>query len=272
MTCIICRSNSPLTIVQKFPAYSVLECKHCKYAIVDPLPSPEVLAELYNSVEYFDTHMDYDFNSISETEISKKIEFNQKLHLSNIQKYIKEGQKLLEIGSGGGFAIKALQNCNLKVTGVETSTIAKEFAKEVLGVNVINSSFEDFQTEEKYDIIMLNHVLEHFLDPRAAMDKLSKLLKKDGILYVRVPDHDSFDRRVYNKNWPAYGYYHISNFSAQSLRLLFEDFGLEVLETKKYISDKIPGIMRKLMIMSPLKRLFVKKFNGRTITIIGRAL
>src|SRR6266542_4038734 len=152
MACIICRDTNPPTVIQKFPTYSILECNNCKFAIVDPIPDSELLNKLYNSVEYFDTHMNYNFESISTAEIEKNIRQNQTLHVSNLKKYLKDGQKLLEIGSGGGFALKAFKNLNVDAKGVETSVVAKEFAEKKLGVKVINSSFEDFISEEKYDI------------------------------------------------------------------------------------------------------------------------
>ncbi|HSZ72595.1 MAG TPA: hypothetical protein VK750_07950, partial [Cytophagaceae bacterium] len=94
--------------------------------------------------------------------------------------------------------------------------------------------------------------------------------KRGGILYIRVPDHDSYDRKSYGKSWPAYAQYHISNFSEKSLSLLYEQNGVDVLEIKKFFSDRINKTLTKLIQKSPLRHYLVNKLSGRTITIIGK--
>jgi 2-polyprenyl-3-methyl-5-hydroxy-6-metoxy-1,4-benzoquinol methylase len=269
MECIICNKKK-MKIAQEFKTYKVLECDECKFGIVDPIPTPSELEILYNSVQYYDSHMNYNFETISQEEIRNNIFLNKKLHFANIQKYMKPELRFLEIGCGGGFALKAFEESGLEVAGVETSGVASEFASKVLKLPVENCSFEDFNPKKKFDIIMLNHVLEHFLDPNQAMKKLASLLDRGGILYIRVPDHDSFDRKFYKEKWPAYAHYHISNFSEKSLQLLFLKNGLSVIEVKKYISEIIPKTIRSLLLKLPGRRFFSQKLNGRTITIIGK--
>src|SRR5687767_5280096 len=116
--CIIC-NHTKQKVAITFPEYSVVECDNCKFGIVDPIPSQQTLDKLYNSKEYFDANMFYNFDTITEEEIKKQIKKNQELHFANIGKYIKPNQKFLEIGSGGGFALKAFEKAGLDVLGVE---------------------------------------------------------------------------------------------------------------------------------------------------------
>ena len=269
--CIIC-GNAQLNKVQQFAEYAVMECTKCQFGIVDPIPDNETLNRLYNSKAYFDTHMHYNFDTITDSQIYKQVNLLQQFHRAMLEGVkVNPAKKMLEIGPGGGFALKAFSNMGYHVTGLETSTSATAFMQNRLGLNVINSSMEMYLPDEngRFDLILLNHVLEHFLDPNEGMKKLAAMLTPGGILYIRVPDHDSYDRIAYGKEWPAYAHYHISNFSEASLVLFQEKFGLKVLHVKKYISTKSPGYIKFLSKIPAFNHFLSKKYNGRTITTIA---
>lgn len=270
MKCTICGGDD-YSIAIDFGNYKVLECGFCKFGIVDPLPSQQILDALYNSNEYFKAHMFYDFEKITDEEISLQISKSKIMHYPNIKDMaINESKRMLEIGTGGGFALKGFEEMGFDVEGVETSTVAARFASDRLNLRIHQLPFEEFETEKKYDLILLNHVLEHFMDVRSVTKKLVRLLAPKGILYVRVPDHDSYDRRTYGKAWPAYAYYHISNFSKDSLTLLYQQEGLNVLRTKKFFSEKSPFIVKYFLKKIIRTQGFLNLFSGRTIAILGQ--
>jgi SAM-dependent methyltransferase len=198
-------------------SYGVVECKKCKYGKVTPVPSEAELEMLYNSTEYFATHMDYNYDTLTESQIEQIIKETFQLHNSHLSAYLGRAKSLLEIGPGGGFSLKGFERAGLAVKGVETSTSSADFARKRLHLAITQSNLENYQDSQQYDIVMLNHVLEHFVDIHKAMQILTALVSLSGILYMRVPDHDSYDRRAYSDKWPAYLPFHISYFSEQSL-------------------------------------------------------
>jgi 2-polyprenyl-3-methyl-5-hydroxy-6-metoxy-1,4-benzoquinol methylase len=202
MNCLICGCKN-LSAAQEFAQYSVLVCRDCKYGVVEPAPTPDQLQTLYNSAEYYTTHMSYDFDTISDQEINRIVANHTALHSENLGDILNYCSNVLEIGCGGGFALKSFQNRSLSCKGLELSKTAADFAVERLGVEVLNQSLEDFTTHEKFDLVFLNHVLEHFPDPVAAMRKITSLIAQGGYLYVRVPDHDSYDRRKFLPEKPV---------------------------------------------------------------------
>jgi len=271
-SCLIC-GRTEVRSVETFDDHAILECVACGYAMVDPLPTVEVLTRLYNSKEYFDTHMRYDFDALKDEDIARMVRTQFDFHGAMLRGIdLSRVRKMLEVGPGGGFAMKAFEKMGYDVTGLETSTAASAFIRSRQGLTMINSSLEDYVTApgEGYDLVFLNHVLEHFLDPIAAMTKLRSLVNPGGLLYLRVPDHDSFDRRAYGRQWPAYAYYHISNFSERSLRLLVEREGFRVLGVRRFISEKAPSWAKTLSRVTR-GRILNERFSGRTITIISRA-
>ncbi len=51
---------------------------------------------------------------------------------------------------------------------------------------IVNATFEAFQNETTYDVILASHVLEHFNDPFSAMARFSKMLSSGGYIYLTV--------------------------------------------------------------------------------------
>jgi SAM-dependent methyltransferase len=60
---------------------------------------------------------------------------------------------------------------------------------------VITGSFEEYDKfEDKYDLIWMSHVFEHFNDPIAVLKKVSDLLTETGVLYLSTPDIDFINK------------------------------------------------------------------------------
>lgn len=270
--CAICGSGV-IRKVEQFNEYGIWECADCRYAIVDPMPSSERLTELYNSREYFETHMQYDFATITAQEINTQVDRLFGFHQNMLQGItIPARKKLLEIGPGGGFSLAAFKKLGYTGKGIETSASATAFMRGKLGLDIDNISFEAINVADYgngFDLVFLNHVLEHFLDPVKAMEKIANLLAPGGIVYIRVPDHDSYDRKKYGAKWPAYAYYHISNFSEASLKQLFKKNQLSCVKTSKFVSEKAPAIISKIA-RGPLQPILANWFSGRTVTVIGK--
>lgn len=90
---------------------------------------------------------------------------------------------IIEIGAGGGWNLLPFQMAGAMVTGVDFSPSLVELGQQH-GINMKLGSVEAL--EGKYDLIIMNHVLEHFSDPITALKKVIKHLKADGYLYIGV--------------------------------------------------------------------------------------
>jgi hypothetical protein len=90
--------------------FKILDCDKCKFGLVDPIPSQDELTSLYNSQEYFEEHMNYDYNTLDNTEINKLENHYGNLFLQFLGDKLFKGAKLLEIGPGGGFGLLYFKN------------------------------------------------------------------------------------------------------------------------------------------------------------------
>jgi len=98
---------------------------------------------------------------------------------------------LLEIGCSAGFLLKRFQNCGIGVSGIEPNKRAVEFARRVNGITEIRCCMlEDIEAvDESYDAVLLIQTLEHFADPLNCLLKIRGFLKKDGFLFIEVPNY-----------------------------------------------------------------------------------
>jgi SAM-dependent methyltransferase len=77
-----------------------------------------------------------------------------------------------------------------------------------------------------FDLVVINHVLEHVHDPWAACREAARVLRDRGLLYVGVPNYGSFQSRLFGPQWfPLELPRHIYHFSSTSLERLLTETG-----------------------------------------------
>jgi len=96
---------------------------------------------------------------------------------------------ILDIGCGGGLLSEPMARLGANVTGIDASDknikIAKLHAKKnKLNINYICSSPEKVKTKKKFDVILNMEIIEHVEDINFFIKSCSKLLKKNGLMFV----------------------------------------------------------------------------------------
>ena len=97
--------------------------------------------------------------------------------------------KILDIGCGGGLLSEPMTRLGANVTGIDASSkninIAKHHAKKNnLKINYICSSPEKLKIKKKFDVILNMEIVEHVDDINFFINSCSKLLKKNGLMFV----------------------------------------------------------------------------------------
>ena len=87
----------------------------------------------------------------------------------------------------------------------------------------------------KFDVIIMRHVLEHILDFETLLEKIKVILKKKtGILIIEVPNYNSVWLKILGNNWPGYFFpYHHYVFSENFLKEHLKNKGFRVVKAKK---------------------------------------
>ena len=96
---------------------------------------------------------------------------------------------ILDIGCGGGLLSEPMTRLGANVTGIDASnkniTIAKLHAKKNnLKINYLCSSPEKLKIKKKFDVILNMEIVEHVEDINFFINSCSKLLKKNGLMFV----------------------------------------------------------------------------------------
>ena len=126
------------------------------------------------------------FNPIRIKYIKENIIQNFKLKNNNIPL---KGVNILDIGCGGGLLSEPMCRLGANVTGIDASmkniNIAKIHAKkDNLKINYLCSSPEKLKIKKKFDVILNMEIIEHVEDIQFFLNSCSKLLKKNGVMFV----------------------------------------------------------------------------------------
>ena len=107
-------------------------------------------------------------------------------------------KKILNLGLGNGKTSKILDEFVKEQTVVEGSKkIIDLFSFKSHKTTFVESYFENYNTDKKFEVILANHVLEHVNDPVELMKaKFSNWLMNDGIIFVTVPNAKSLHRLI----------------------------------------------------------------------------
>ena len=114
-----------------------------------------------------------------------------------------EGGRLLDVGCGNGRFLALVRALGWQAAGVEPDPRSAAVARRVSGADVHASLAEGGFPAESFDVITMNHVLEHVADPVATLAECRRLLKPAGRLGVAVPNWRSLDHRVFGAHWHA---------------------------------------------------------------------
>ncbi|GAA0872741.1 class I SAM-dependent methyltransferase [Gangjinia marincola] len=231
------------------------------YDILKTIPQPYItdLPKYYKSEDYI-SHTDAR-RTIFERLYGgvKNLMLNRKIKLVN--SYAPMKANILDIGAGtGSFVASVIQKRPMwTVHGIEPNKDARILAtKKGATLNTDSGTFKD----NFFDVITMWHVLEHVPDLEKQIRELDRILKKDGVLFIAVPNFKSYDANYYKEFWAAYDVpRHLWHFSANGITQLFNKHGFELTDTKpmkfdafyvallseKYISGKMNYIKAGLV-------------------------
>jgi len=96
---------------------------------------------------------------------------------------------ILDIGCGGGLLSEPMCRMGANVIGIDASqkniNVAKFHAKKnKLKINYICAYPEILNTKKKFDVILNMEIVEHVADVNLFIKKSSKLLKKNGLMFI----------------------------------------------------------------------------------------
>ena len=159
-----------------------------------------------------------------------------------IKKYINKDNKksisVHEIGAGTGSVLSEFRDsADLDGLGVdETGTEYSQSCIDVADSNDVNVIYGDLEaivsTNKKYDVVILSHVFEHFVDLGRELKLLSGVLSSNGVVYVEVPGVLSVHKKnIYDFSYNKYRVHaHMYDFSLSTLCNVFQKHGYKLVD------------------------------------------
>ena len=163
-------------------------CTECGLIQSNPRMTTDEYANFYSSDFYRKCYESGDYRSLYENKYTPK-EGRHIFDEINKAKDITSSISVLELGAGGGWNLLVFKNAGAEVSGLDYSSNLVSLGRSH-GINMMQGSVNEISGV--FDVIIINHVLEHFLNPIESIKQLIRHLKKDGVVYIGVPNIVNF--------------------------------------------------------------------------------
>jgi SAM-dependent methyltransferase len=151
---------------------------------------------------------------------------------AHLNRFYPERGTLLEIGCSLGFLLDAFRQDGWRVRGVEPFYQACRHAQEDLRLDVINGILETAALpDSSFDVVLLNHVIEHLEDPARTLHEVNRILKPGGHFVIETPRYDTLMFKLLGRRERSVSCGgHLYFFTTRTLRNLYEAAGFKTVQ------------------------------------------
>jgi SAM-dependent methyltransferase len=202
--------------------FDVVACTNCGFIF----NNSSAMQEDYNRY--------YSRNSIYESTNLKGLggsnDNNRFLEISErISPFLSENLTIVDVGCAQGGMLGVLRDKGYsRLHGIDLSE-ANLKALQERGITPWNNSICDVNNiNQKFDFVILSHILEHICDLQTAASNLKKILNDNGYAYVEVPNASKYAEYYPEAPFHFFNIEHINHFDINSLKNLFEPHGFKI--------------------------------------------
>ena len=197
-----------------------LQCRGCAHIYVDGYFSPAALEVLFSGALASQTPG-------HDLETARYVSARM---IEGVSAFLpSEEGRWLDVGFGNGALLTTAAEFGFEVVGLD---LREETVKQMrdLGFEAHALELEDFRPENPLDVISMADVLEHMPFPKPALRHAHRLLREGGVLFLSMPNADSFLWQVLTRNgvnpyWSEIEHQH--NFGRRRLYALLREHGFE---------------------------------------------
>lgn len=234
--------------------HRILRCERCSLVFSSPIFPAEKLSKFYKKslCNYKD-------------QIPYLIKTYFKI-VEQIKKNLPKNPKVLEVGCGNGFFLKALIDLGFtkNVFGIEPSTRMVSEADSVLRSKIrVNIFKPDLFPKNSFNLILCLHTLDHMFDPNEFVQGAYSMLKKNGYIIVVVHDTEGLSVKLFGEKSAIFDIEHIYLFNKKTLRKIFTRNGFKVIK----IANLVNSYPLSYWIQMSGFTVFIKKFAGKFVNM-----
>lgn len=203
--CPVCGTRHGAYILKEINKYNIYKCHECGLEYTSPNPTNIDLENFYNT-----------YSDIRASEEIVKLNAEKNINLLKQYGLKRDSSTVLDFGCGNGEFVEFYgANCY----GVELKSDNK--------CDRVKNSISELPIN-KFDFVTLWGVLEHLNDIKGVMEKLSKVLKHEGILVITTVDAEGLIPYYYKP--PE----HLTYWTKKSFKLLADSFGFNIVGYENY--------------------------------------
>lgn len=217
-------NNKVISLIEN---YDVVVCTNCGFVYADNIPSQTGFNK------YYEVMSKYEFNYKDGIVSNDYIDYYTKIVNFLIPHISDKNARILDIGcSTGGLLSIFKLNGYSNLSGIDPSPSCVRATKELYNIGATVNNISNFNSNVKFDVIILSAVLEHLVDFSNSMQKIRSLLKDQGLLFIGVPDAERFDLYI-SSPFQQFSNEHINYFTQCSIRNFLSVFSFKILEMQQ---------------------------------------
>ena len=208
--------------------YRILRCERCSLVFSSPILPTKKIANFYRK---------------SLCNYKDQIPYLIKTYfgiVDQIKKDLPKDPKVLEVGCGNGFFLKALVDLDFtsNIFGVEPSSKMVIEADSVLRSKIkVNIFKSDLFPRNNFDLILCFHTLDHMFDPKEFVKGTYSMLKKNGYVVVVVHDTEGLSVKLFGEKSAIFDIEHIYLFNKETLRKIFTRNSFKVIKVFNLVNN-----------------------------------
>jgi 2-polyprenyl-3-methyl-5-hydroxy-6-metoxy-1,4-benzoquinol methylase len=228
--CAICDSTDVHHVYDKFNL-PVSRCVKCGLVFATPRIGREQIWSRYSPSYFYDEYLPA--QGVIDRQFDLAVfDARHAEMLALIAAKIAPPGRMVEIGTGAGFFLKAAERAGWACSGIEVSQEAADFARTRLELDVRQGTAEDSgYPDGSVDVAIMFEVIEHLLDPRRSLEGVRRALRPGGRVVVSTPNFNALSRRALGAEWTVISpIEHLYYFTEATLERLLRRAGFTDVE------------------------------------------
>lgn len=231
VACPACCSNKSELWGEK-EGFTYCICEKCRTVYMSPRPSQALMHEFYKQSKNYDFWNKYIFPASENVRRDKIFRPRAKKIIEYCKEFCVAGGTILEIGSAFGTFCESIteQDYFNRVIAVEPTPALAETCRKK-GLEVFETPVESLDLPMGIaDVVVNFEVIEHLFDPRSFIKQCVKYLRKGGLFICACPNIEALGTLVLKEKAKVIDHEHVNYFNPRSIKLLFEESYLEVVD------------------------------------------
>ena len=246
LNCSLCRSENTLLVREIFERpegetdfkisesdyqRSYFRCHDCGVYFADHNYDFEELYQGDYNASTYASEVRNTYDRIMSLPVGKS---DNRIRCARVDKFLNRSEmepkssRILDVGSGLCVFLGGMMELGYRGVCVDPDPISTAHAKNIGVERAFTGSLEEIDSDETFELVTLNKVLEHVTNPVAMLMAATSHLTDDGVLYLELPDGLGATRENDLKDREEFFIEHYYAFDEASTRFLMESAGLKV--------------------------------------------